>query len=452
MFFGIDLIQAIQAIGYPGIFAIVLAESGLFFAVTLPGGSLLFTAGLLASQGILNIWILFMTVIVAAALGDTIGYWFGAWVGPALFPPKDSRFFKQKHLQQTRIFFEKHGSKAVLLGRFVPVVRTFVPILAGVAEMRYATFLFYNFTGAILWGGGFTLAGYFLGEAIPDVEKYIEFIVLTIVVVTVLPLAHQVWKVRKQKTVAPAPAPPAAIIFDLDDTLAESFQPPTAEVLEKIFRLAERVPVVIMSGASFMRIERDILKRAPHKADASNLFVLSDNAARCDVWKGSRWETAYGFPLEEHERELITHAIEEAIEATGVFKNAPVAPRIIDRDTSVAVAALPADASREEKIMWDTDMHKRWALASALREKLPGYEILIGGKTTIDIVRKGVSKAFGVEWLAKELDIPASEMLFIGDAFYEGGNDAVVVPTGIQTYTTSSPEETERMIDEMLLR
>ncbi|MEK7509706.1 MAG: HAD-IIB family hydrolase [Patescibacteria group bacterium] len=450
MFFGIDLIQAIQAIGYPGIFAIVLAESGLFFAVTLPGGSMLFTAGLLASQGILNIWILFVTVVVAAALGDTIGYWFGAWVGPALYRRKDSRFFKRKHLEQTKVFFEEHGSKAIFLGRFVPIVRTFIPILAGVANMKYGVFLFYNLAGAVLWGGGFTLAGYFLGEAIPDVEKYIEVIVLAIVVITVLPLAHQVWRARKLKAAAPALARPAAIIFDLDDTLADSFQPPAAEILEKIFRLAERMPVAIMSGASFTRIERDILKRVPHQADASNLYVLSDNAARCDVWKGTEWETAYGFPLEQHERELITRAINETVDETSVFAEDGLVPRIIDRDTSVALAALPADASRAEKQAWDTDMKKRPVLANALREKLPGYEVLIGGKTTIDIVRKGVSKAFGVEWLAKELNIPTSEMLFVGDAFYEGGNDAVVIPTGIQTYTTSGPEETEKLIDETL--
>jgi membrane-associated protein len=197
MFFGIDLVEAIQVISYPGIFAIILAESGLFFAIYLPGGSLLFTAGLLASQGILSIWILLATVITAAVLGDTIGYWFGAWVGPALYRRKNSRFLKQEHLQQTRLFFEEHGAKTVLLARFVPIVRTFAPILAGVGNMNYSTFLFYNVLGALLWGGGFTLAGYFLGEAIPDIEHSLEYIVLAIVAVTMLPLVHHVWKMRK---------------------------------------------------------------------------------------------------------------------------------------------------------------------------------------------------------------------------------------------------------------
>src|SRR5207244_639258 len=148
-----DLTHIIEVLGYPGIFGIVLAESGLFFGVSLPGGSLLFTAGLLASQGFLNIYILMVTVIVAAVLGDTIGYWFGSWVGPALWRRPDSRFFKKAYLEQTRVFFDKHGSRTILLARFIPIVRTFAPILAGVAQMNYRTFLYYNGLGACLWGG-----------------------------------------------------------------------------------------------------------------------------------------------------------------------------------------------------------------------------------------------------------------------------------------------------------
>lgn len=451
MFFGIDLVELIQIVGYPGIFAVILAESGLFFAVTLPGGSLLFTAGLLASQGYLNIWILLSIVIIAATLGDTIGYWFGAWVGPALWRREDSRFFKKKHLEQTRIFFEEHGSKTILLARFVPIIRTFAPILAGVGEMKYSTFLFYNLLGAFIWGGGFTLAGYFLGEAIPDVEKYLEVIVLGIVFVTVLPLIHQVWRARRngKKKISLAEKP-QAVVFDLDDTLAESFQPPSERILEKLFKLAERIPVAIMSGAAFLRIERDILKRSPPRADASQLFVLSDNGARADVWKGDRWETAYRFPLSRDERAAIARAIEEAVQETNIFGDAEKTYRIIDRDTSVAFAALEDGAQRSKKSAWDPDFVKRPKLAALLKDKLPGYEILIAGKTTIDIVQKGISKAYGVEWLVKETHIPAEKMLFVGDAFYEGGNDAVVIPTGIKTHHTSGVEETEKLIDQLL--
>lgn len=451
MFFGFDLVQLIQVVGYPGIFAVILAESGLFFAVSLPGGSLLFTAGLLASQGYLNIWILLSTVIVAATLGDTIGYWFGAWVGPALWRREDSRFFKKKHLEQTRDFFEEHGSKTILLARFVPIVRTFAPILAGVGEMRYTTFLFYNFLGAVIWGGGFTIAGYFLGEAIPDIEKYLEIIVIGIVFVTVLPLVHHVWRAKRRKAESGrhATRKVQAVVFDLDDTLAESFQAPSEHILEKVFTLAERMPVAIMSGATFTRLERDIMQRLPaHRA--ARLSVFSDNGARADVWKNGAWETAYHFPLENEEREQIKHIVAKAVEETGVFNGEKPEYRIIDRGTSVSFAALEDGATKNKKSTWDPDLSKRSILAATLRKKLPGYEILIAGKTTIDIVRKGISKAYGVEWLAEHLSIQAKDMLFVGDAFYEGGNDAAVIPTGIKTHHTSGPEETETLIDHLL--
>lgn len=451
MFFGIDLIQAIQVIGYPGIFAIILAESGLFFAVYLPGGSLLFTAGLLASQDILNIWLLLSIVIVAATLGDTIGYWFGAWVGPALWRREDSRFLKRKHLEQTRAFFDEHGAKTILLARFVPIVRTFAPILAGVGEMRYHTFLFYNVLGALIWGGGFTLAGYFLGTSIPDAHKYLEVIVLGIVFVTILPLVHHVWQARRRESsqnTQGAPRPQAAI-FDLDDTLVESFQSPSEQILEKVFTLAERMPVAIMSGATFARLERDIMQRLPAHRTAQ-LSVFSDNGARADVWKQGAWDTAYHFPLETEERETIKKIVADAVATTGVFNGDEPQYRIFDRGTSVSFAALEDGATKTKKSTWDPDLSKRTKLAEALRAKLPGYEVLIAGKTTIDIVRKGISKAYGVEWLAEHLSIPAKDMLFVGDAFYEGGNDAAVIPTGIKTHHTSGPEETEQLIDTLL--
>lgn len=451
MFFGIDLVEAIQVISYPGIFAIILAESGLFFAIYLPGGSMLFTAGLLASQGILSIWILLATVITAAVLGDTIGYWFGAWVGPALYRRKNSRFLKQEHLLQTKAFFEEHGAKTILLARFVPIVRTFAPILAGVGSMNYSTFLFYNVLGALLWGGGFTLAGYFLGEAIPDIEHSLEYIVLAIIAITMLPLAHHVWKMRKvgaQKSPTLPVTQPKAIIFDLDDTLAESFQKPEVRVMEKLYRLADTMPVAIMSGATFGRLERDVMNHMPEHLRIP-FYVFSDNGSRADEWIHGRWEQKYGIPLEENEREFLRNTITEAANELDLF-DGEADFRVIDRGTSVSFAAFRHDATKEEKTAWDPDFTKRPRLAQLLREKAPAYDVLIAGRTTIDMVRKGISKAYGVEWLSNELKIPASEMLFIGDAFYEGGNDATVIPTGIQTYATSGPEETEKLIDKLL--
>ena len=196
--FGMSLTEIVQIVGYPGIFAIVLAESGLFFAVSLPGASLLFTAGFLASQGYFNIWILTALVMIAAILGDTIGYWFGAWGGPKLFYNEDSRFFKKRYVDQTRRFYEKYGTRTILFARFVPIVRTFAPILAGVGEMEYKKFLFYNILGAVLWGGGFTFGGYLLGEVIPGIEHYILLVVLAIIVVSMMPLVVE-WIRHRRK-------------------------------------------------------------------------------------------------------------------------------------------------------------------------------------------------------------------------------------------------------------
>lgn len=239
------------------------------------------------------------------------------------------------------------------------------------------------------------------------------------------------------------------IIFDLDDTLAESFQAPSEGILEKLFTLAERMPVAVMSGATFTRLERDVMKRLPAHRTAQ-LSVFSDNGARCDIWKNGTWNTEYHFPLETEEREHISKIVAEAVEETDVFNGEEPQYRILDRGTSVSFAALEDGAPQSKKSAWDPNLTKRPKLAEVLREKLPGYEILIAGKTTIDIVRKGISKAYGVEWLSAHLDIPAHNMLFVGDAFYEGGNDAAVIPTGIKTHHTSGPEETEKLIDQLL--
>lgn len=453
MFFGIDLANLIEILGYPGLFAIIMAESGLFFAIYLPGGSLLFTAGLLASQGYLNIFILLATVITAAIIGDTIGYWFGSWVGPALWRRPDSRFFKKKYLEQTRHFFKEHGTRTIFLARFIPIIRTFAPILAGVGEMNYRTFFFYNTLGAFIWGGGFVLAGYFLGEVAPGVDEYLEYFILGIVFVTMIPFFWHVYKAQKaQNHQGDTLMVPKAVVFDMDDTLAESFTPPTDEILGKLVKLSERIPVAIMSGAAFERMERDILKRIPHEPTDATFFVFSDSAAQCHIWKSDRWYEKYTFPLSPEERTVIQNALREAIVESGAYDGSANTPRILDRPTSVAFAALAQGASQDDKRAWDPTGEKRHKLVTILRDKLPDYEVLIGGKTTVDVTRLGITKAYGVEWLAKELGLKASSMLFIGDGFYPGGNDAAVIPTGIRTRMITSPRETEEVIDGFLAK
>jgi membrane-associated protein len=181
----------VSTVGLIGVVAIIFAESGLFFGFFFPGDSLLFTAGFLASQGLLNIWLLTGGVILAAILGDSVGYWFGAKVGPKIFSREDSFFFHRKHIERTQKFYDQHGKKTVILARFVPIVRTFAPILAGVGKMEYKTFLKFNIVGGVLWGAGLTWAGFILGSIIPGVDRYLLPIVLVIIVVSLIPaLTH----------------------------------------------------------------------------------------------------------------------------------------------------------------------------------------------------------------------------------------------------------------------
>ncbi|QXN91297.1 VTT domain-containing protein [Nocardia iowensis] len=171
----------------PAILVIVFIETGLLFPI-LPGDSLLFTGGLLAAQPNppVSIWVLVPAVTFIAFLGDQSGYWIGRAIGPALFHKEDTRFFKKHYVTETHEFFEKHGPKTIILARFVPIVRTFMPVLAGVSKMNYRKFVAFDIVGAILWGGGVTVLGYFLGN-VAFIRDNVEAIFLLIVFVSVLP-------------------------------------------------------------------------------------------------------------------------------------------------------------------------------------------------------------------------------------------------------------------------
>jgi membrane-associated protein len=171
----------------PAILVIVFIETGLLFPL-LPGDSLLFTGGLLAAQSNppASIWVLVPAVAIIAFAGDQSGYWIGRAIGPALFQKEDSRFFKKHYVTQTHAFFEKHGPKTIILARFVPIVRTFMPVLAGVSKMDYRKFMAFDIVGAVLWGGGVTVLGYFLGN-IAFIRDHVEAIFLLIVLVSILP-------------------------------------------------------------------------------------------------------------------------------------------------------------------------------------------------------------------------------------------------------------------------
>jgi len=164
---------------------IVFVETGLLFPL-LPGESLLFTGGLLAAHGTLDIWVLAPSVALVAVLGDQTGYFIGRRIGPALFKKEDSRFFKKHYVTDSHAFFEKYGPWAIILARFMPFVRTFTPVVAGVSYMRYPVYLAFDIVGGVLWGGGVTVAGYFLGN-VPFVHQNLEKIILVILFVSMLP-------------------------------------------------------------------------------------------------------------------------------------------------------------------------------------------------------------------------------------------------------------------------
>ena len=182
-----DLAELIKTIGYVGIFFMIFAESGLFFGFFFPGDSLLFTSGFLASQGFLNINILVPLVIIAAVGGDSAGFWMGGHLAKWLLNRRESFFFKKKYIEKAHKFYEKHGGKALILARFVPAVRTFIPIVAGMADMEYKKFISFNFFGGLLWGAGMTLMGFYLGSIIPGVDRYLLPIVGLIIFLSVLP-------------------------------------------------------------------------------------------------------------------------------------------------------------------------------------------------------------------------------------------------------------------------
>ena len=191
---GVNLDHFIRTIGVIGVMAIVFAETGLLVGFFLPGDSLLFTAGFLSSQGYMDIKFLAPGVFFAAVAGNCTGYGIGHRFGRTLFTRPESKFFKPKHAEQAQAFFEKHGGKAVVLAQFTPIIRTFVPVISGVGAMRFPKFLAYNVVGALIWAAGVTLAGYWLGNTVPNVDKYLFPILIVIIGLSILPSALHVYR------------------------------------------------------------------------------------------------------------------------------------------------------------------------------------------------------------------------------------------------------------------
>ncbi len=223
--FGIDIKEAFDSLSPWGevvLWLVIFAETGLLIGFFLPGDSLLFTAGLLAGQGRLDVAMVVIGCFVAAVIGDQVGFTIGQRLGPRLFRKQDSRIFKQEFVDRTKVFFQKHGPKTIVIARFVPIVRTFAPTLAGVGEMRRVTFLAYNVVGAFCWAVGVSLLGYALGDTIgDDIDTYLLPIVAVVILVSLLPVYLE-WRRARRARHAPLTAAQAeAEAAELEEILGE---------------------------------------------------------------------------------------------------------------------------------------------------------------------------------------------------------------------------------------
>ncbi len=198
-FLHVTLPELIQMVGYVGVFSIVFIESGVPIGIILPlpGDTLLFSAGLLAATSVFDLLPLLLTIIVAAILGDNVGYWFGATWGPKLFAKEHAVIFSKRNLARTEKFYAKYGWGAIIIARFLPFFRTIVPIFAGVGKMSYSVFLTFNIVGAVVWGVSVTLLGYFLGSMIPNIDTYLLPILGVVVLITGLGILREYYETKK---------------------------------------------------------------------------------------------------------------------------------------------------------------------------------------------------------------------------------------------------------------
>ncbi|HVB85785.1 MAG TPA: VTT domain-containing protein [Candidatus Dormibacteraeota bacterium] len=179
---------------------IIFAETGLFVGFFLPGDSLLVTAGVFAAAGHLKLAWLLSTVVLCAIAGDQLGYWIGRKAGEGLYRREDSLIFKKRHLEEAHKFYERHGAKTVIIARFVPIIRTFCPPVAGAAKMTYQKYLAYDVVGGFLWVWGMTLLGYTLGRTVPNIDKRIQYVIGAVIVLSFMPAAYHAWKSHRRKS------------------------------------------------------------------------------------------------------------------------------------------------------------------------------------------------------------------------------------------------------------
>lgn len=204
-----DVPRLVQLAGLVGLTVIIFVETGFFFGFFLPGDSLLVSTGLLIASGLdMNLWAVGVILNVAAIAGDAVNYWFGRYTGPKIFTREDSLFFKKKHVERAHAFYEKYGAVTIVLARFMPIVRTFAPLVAGVAHMNYRTFATFNVLGGTLWIWSMLLAGYFLGRYVPGIDKHIELVIIIVIFLSILPGIIGWLRERRRAVTATQPQQP----------------------------------------------------------------------------------------------------------------------------------------------------------------------------------------------------------------------------------------------------
>lgn len=246
---------------------------------------------------------------------------------------------------------------------------------------------------------------------------------------------------------------PRLIAFDLDGTLAESKQPMSLDVGELLGQLLQKMPVAVMSGAGFAQFEKQFLPALPDNARLEWLYLFPDNAAQCYIYNNGAWQAKYDLAFTPEEKEHVLQALKIALAQVGLAE-APVrvwGERVEDRGAEIAFSPLGQQAPLEAKREWhDAHDATRNRLHEVLATYLPDFAVAMGGLTTIDITRRGITKAYGIKELIKLTDISVSEMLYVGDALDEGGNDAVVKESGVRTQQVFGPPETATLIKKIL--
>ncbi|HVB19734.1 MAG TPA: HAD-IIB family hydrolase [Candidatus Paceibacterota bacterium] len=243
-----------------------------------------------------------------------------------------------------------------------------------------------------------------------------------------------------------------AIIFDLDGTLTESKSPLTAEMGEALARLFEKMPVAVMSGGSYTQFQKQFLGGIPQKANLKNLYLFPTSASQCYLWKDGSWQSRYANPFTPEEKSRVLGALTEALRETGLDKPPPKlwGEQTEDRGSQITWSALGQQAPIGEKQSWDPERKKRAPLQATLIARLPGFSVRVNATNSIDITREGITKAYGVRKFSEILGVPISNMLYVGDALFPGGNDEIVKESGIATHQVSGPAETARIIESVL--